>query len=346
MINFNQLHYRGVVIALLAIVCSLCFPSLAHAANLNHTLLRLDRMTASQTGVRALVVLDPATASNADTVRVTFATGFNVATVTFGAVSASTEYVGGVAVTALPGTPTVTITGQQVDFAITSAALTPGTLYGFYIQGITTPAAGQHVHTITTRLSNADVDTAKVATRLITSDQVVITGVVPPTFNLTLSANADAFTADLDPAGVVSTTGITVTAETNATNGWSAWLRSANAGLTSAATTETVATNEDSAFGTPSTIDAAGALEYYQLDVTNPTEGTNGSSTVPTVAAEYDGDGTHGGTFYTTYQEIAYGNGTTDGDQITLIARAVPTAIRAAATDYTDTWTIVGAANF
>ncbi len=43
---------------------------------------------------------------------------------------------------------------------------------------------------------------------------------------------------------------------------------------------------------------------------------------------------------------IADCDGTTDGDVITLIGRASISAIQEAASDYTDTWTVVGAANY
>jgi hypothetical protein len=343
----NKKHLRkislGLILALLTPLTAPLFQ--ARAANLSNAMIRLDRMTASQAGVRALVVFNPASTASEDVIRINFAAGFNVTAVTANVTNITNETVNGVAVAAVPGLGSVTINSQQVDIVI-SGVTAPGTLYGVYVAGIGTPAAGQHTHTVTTRASAADVDTAKVATRLIASDQVAITGTVPPTFNFTLSANSAVFATDLDPAAIVSTPGIVVHAETNAANGWSSWLRSANAGLTSVASGETIVTR-GTVNGTTETIDPSDVNDYYQLDVSNPTAGANGTGGVPTVLGEYDGDGTHGGTFSTTFQEIAYqGTGTTDGDEVTLIARAVPTAIRAAATDYADTWTVVGAANF
>lgn len=338
------------ILSLLAPHFLFSFTPAVKAANLTNAMMRLNRMTQSQTDVDILVVARATSAATEDALQIDFdsswvvdGTASNITVTTTGIPST----IQGQALTAWPGigSTATAVSGNLVTIA--SGNLTQSSvLYGFLITaGIDSPAAEQSVHTLATRASSADVDVADIATRTVTNDQVVVTATVPPSFSFTLSGNTDAFTTDLDSAAIVSTTGITVTVGTNASNGWSAWLASANAGLTSSATSETVATS-GSIDGAPTTINPADANEYYQLDVNTPTAGANGTGGTPVVAAEYDGSATQGGTFSTALQEIAYGDGTTDGDTVVLTARAVPTAIRAAATDYTDTWTVVGAANF
>lgn len=357
--KFNKLARKSL---LLILILSLLTPHFlfsltppAKAANLANAMMRLNRMVESQTDVDILVVARATSAATEDALQINFDASWTVdgtaSNITITAAGIPTT-IGGQSVTAWPGVGSPdtadAASGNLVTFPSGDLTHTgsPAPLYAFLITaGIDSPAAEQSVHTIATRASSADVDVADVATRTVTNDQVVVTATVPPSFSFTLSANTDAFTTDLDAAAIVSTTGVTVTVGTNASNGWSAWLASANAGLTSTATSETVATS-GTVDGSPTTINAADANEYYQLDVNTPTAGANGTGGTPVVAAEYDGSANQGGTFSTSLQEIAYGDGTTDGDTVVLTARAVPTAIRAAATDYTDTWTVVGAANF
>lgn len=334
------------------------FTPSARAANLTNAMMRLNRMTQSQTDVGILVVARAFSTATEDALQINFDSSWTVdstaSNITITAAGIPTT-IGGENVTAWPGVGSPdtadAVTGNLVTFPSGNLTNTgsPAPLYAFFITGgIDSPAAEQSVHTMATRASSADVDTAQVATRTVTNDQVVVNATVPPSFSFTLSANTDTFsvpTAPLDSDAIISTTGITVTVGTNASNGWSAWLASVNAGLTSTATSETIAT-AGTVDGTPTTIDPNDANEYYQLDVNTPTQGSAGTSGVPTVAAEYDGSATTGGTFSTSLQEIAYGDGTTTDDSFILTGRAVPSAIRAAATDYTDTWTVVGAANF
>jgi hypothetical protein len=75
--------------------------------------------------------------------------------------------------------------------------------------------------------------------------------------------------------------------------------------------------------------------------------GTGTVSQASNFGAEYNGTNTtSGGTLSTTFQPIAAANGTTDGDVLTLIERAKISAVQAAATDYTDTLTVVAAGRF
>lgn len=353
----KQIHYssrlrRKIAIgASLGLILSWLAPAVpVRAANLTEAMIRLDTMRPSQADVQILVVAKPTSTATETSVRLNFATGYTVDTtasnITVG-VTGIPATVQGETLTAWPGIGTAAtgVSGQQVDIA--SDNLTAGTLYGFYITaGIDTPGStGQYINTITTR-DGSNVDTSQVATRIITNDQVVITATVPPTFSFALGANTTSFGADLDSSDVNSATGVTVTIGTNAHNGWITWLKSANEALTSATTTEDIATQGTVDDTCTNILTGAGHTDYYQLDVDLTTDSATSGTGAVTIAAEYDCGGTSGGTFPAAFTEIATANGVTDGDVITMIARAVPSAIRAAATDYTDTWTVVGAANF
>jgi hypothetical protein len=112
--------------------------------------------------------------------------------------------------------------------------------------------------------------------------------------------------------------------------------------------------------GTGASIPTAGSVDNsptdltsvtgYVLDVNITTDSATGTGTVSQAAdygAEYNGTNTtSGGTLSTTFQPIAASSGTTDGDVLTLIERAKISAVQAAATDYTDTLTIVAAGRF
>jgi hypothetical protein len=235
------------------------------------------------------------------------------------------------------GGTTMVITGMS--------ALTVGTTYAFNIgTGISTPAtAGQILDTIATQTSgHVVIDSTTIASRFITNDQIVITGNVPPSFTFSLSGNTDSFTTDLGSSAVVSTSGRTVSVTTNASKGWIGWVKSSNAALTSVTSGESVATS--------GTIDGAtstcsGGTDCYVLDADKTTTGT-GSGAL-TIAGEYDGsDTSSGGTLSASLTPFVTRTGKTNGDVITLIARASIVATKAAANDYTDTLTVIGAGNF
>ena len=105
-------------------------------------------------------------------------------------------------------------TGDYFNFSGTSTLTTPGST-GNNLSG-----------TITTRTSApATIDTASYATSVISDDQIVVSASVGATFTFALSGNTDNFGGNLDPGVVNSTTGRTVTLNTNAAQGWLVWAR-------------------------------------------------------------------------------------------------------------------------
>jgi len=321
----------------------------AEAANFTVASMRLNRMKVSVANNQILVVAKPATVGTEGKVVVTFSSGFGVdatpANITTSVSGLPSTY-GGLSLSAWPtiSAAATDVSGKIVTF--TGGDLTVGTVYAFFITaGITNPgSAGNNlVQTIVTKTAaDSAIDSSQVAVAIVSDDQVVITATVPPIFSFALGANSDTFTANLSSTGIVSTSGVGVTIGTNGANGWIAWLKSANAGLNSATTSQSIATQ--------GTVDGACTTlvnnnDYYQLDTNITTDSAVGTGTV-TIAPEYDCGSSSGGTFSTSFLEIATSNGTTDGDVVTLIARATISAIKAAAADYTDTWTVIGAANF
>ncbi len=182
-------------------------------------------------------------------------------------------------------------------------------------------------------------------------DTIVVTAVVAPTFNFVLSGDTDSFTSNLSTGSVGTTTGVNATVNTNARNGWLAWAKGANTGLTSAAASKTIAATTP---GTSATLTAG--TEGYVVGITNIaqgsgagttaiTQGSGAGTTTPTSAYDATG-GAHGSGLDTTYRQIASSNGSAAGAILTLRERAAINSLTPAANDYTDTMTVIGAGNF
>lgn len=330
----------NIIVMLLVMILPMLavFVQPAQAANFTQSYIRADRMKAS-TATNVLVVFKPASAGTEAKVKVTFAAGYTVGASP--TVNTSNLPAG---VIALPGTLTAAGSGQVVTISGVSD-LTAGTSYGVNIAtGITNTSAGEYENTIATTTSgDVAIDSSNVAVRIISDDQIVLIATVPPTFTFTVSGNSDTFTSDLSSSSVVSTTGKTVTIATNADKGWIAWVKSTNVALSSATTGETIDT-VGTVNAAPSTLSSGS--NGYVLDTNLTTDSGTGTGTV-TIDPEYNGtDTSSGGTLSTSFQPIASADGTTNGDVITLIARATISAVKGAADDYTDTLTVVGAGNF
>ncbi len=248
-------------------------------------------------------------------------------------------------VTAMPGIATANqVSSNTIRFPMTAAATS--TKYGFFITGsglIANPSASTTIlHTLSTADSGSTVlDTKSVSVPIIADDQIAVTATVAPTFTFVFGNNSQAL-GTLSSGSITSGSGTGITVTTNAANGWFAWVKDANAGLTSANASKTIATS-GSIDAATSTLSAG--TEGYVLDVDLTTD-AGGGGTV-TIDAEYDGDSTaKGGTLSTSFQLIASSGGTANGDVITLIPRAAISGVTPAATDYSDTLTVVGAGRF
>ncbi len=336
----------GNILSLLVIMAAPFFFAGRAQAIFNQAYIRLDRLKASTT-TGGLVCANPATTGTEADVQVAFPTGFTVNTTASNWTVTTSNLPSGA--TAWPSIATATaVSGQTVTFP--SGDLSTGTLYCFNFASSSTltnsTAGNDKTGTITTRTSGpATIDTTTYALSIVSDDQIVVSATVPPLFSFALSGNTDSFTGNLSSSSITSTSGRTATITTNAQDGWIAWVKSANAALSSTIAGTTIPSS-GSVDDSPSDLDSVTGY-YLDVDITTDGAGTGTVTQAAGYGAEYDGvDATQGGTLSTNFQPIAASSGTTDGDVLTLIERAKVTGTQAAATDYTDTLTVVAAGRF
>lgn len=337
-----KMSYKAAAVALLAaIVLPIVAAQQAQAAQLSRTFLRFDSMKIS-TGTTGTVCVNPTSTATEASVNVTFPTGYTLgAAGTFTVNTTNTAWpTGG---TAWPSIATATnVSGQTVTFP--SGDLTAGTLYCFNWTStsavtVKSSATANNQGTVTTRTSApADIDTGSYATASIADDQIVVTASVPTTFSFALSGNTDPL-GTLDPSSVAtSPTPRTATVNTNAKNGWLVWAKDSNTGLNSTSASKTIASTTP---GTNSTLTAG--TEGYNTGVT--TTQVDGSGTV-SVAAPFVGGANQGGGLDSTFRTLVSSNGTAKTAVLTIRNNVAISDITPAATDYTDTITVVGAGLF
>jgi hypothetical protein len=266
-------------------------------------------------------------------------------------------------ITAPPGALTAAVTssgaglgGTIVVSGLTSASLTNTTLYGFTIPAgsITNPAtAGQYNNTVASQNSGGTpIDTTSTPVYITgastNQDQVVVSASVAPNFSFSLSANTDTV-PQVDSTTIQTSPGVTMNVGTNSPLGYTAYVKSKNAALTSASTSGSIGTGtfDGTADSTP-----AGATKYGFL----PTTGTACSSC--TGSLTYDGEysggggafisaGNQAGAFNTTnFSSFVSRSGYTNADLFSLKERVAVANTIPYANDYTDTLTIVAAGNF
>ena len=343
------------VVALLLGTLQAFIPAGASATGFTQTFMRLDRMKAS-TATGGTVCAQSSNATAVTKVIITFPTTYTVIATPANWTVTTTNLpaIAGTTATAWPGIGTATsatAAPNVVTFPMTTFSSTT-IVYCFNFTGTSTlttasaAATNQQASIQTQTAGSVQVDYTNIALANITDDQILVSAVVPPSFIFTVSGNTDAFASNLDPASIISTPGRTVTVTTNAKGGWIAWAKDSQQGLRSATTAYTIPT-AGTIDATPSTL--AAGTEGYVLDTKLTTDAAGGCTLV--INAEYNGVGTvQGGTLSANFQPIAACTGaspaTANGDVITLIERAAISGATPAGSDYTDTITVVGAANF
>ncbi len=315
-------------------------------------------VAANTTTAKILVVVKPASTATEAKVKITWpdttANGFTVNATNTNHTTSTTGLPAtyhGEALNSWPtiqaNATTVTDNGNTTDVVYTSGDMTAGTLYGFYVTGgITNPTAGnagtKQVIITTQDSVPATIDSSTVAVDTVgtNGDQVTLTATVDPSFNFALSGNSIALGALSTSARTQGS--VTVDIDTNANNGWIAWMRSEGgaATLASATTSDSISSTD-----TSSCVTTAIGSKGYVVDV-NSSAGTNTSGAL-TVATEYAcTDAQAGGVISTTYEQIADRTGVVDSDTLTLNAIVTISATTKAGSDYTDTWEVVGAGDF
>lgn len=343
--NINKISYtRPIVGSILALslVLSVLVATYAGAAPLSQVEVRFDRMKIS-TATTGTVCAKPATAGTEADVQVTFPTGYTLGSAANFTVN-TTNLAWPSGASAWPSINTATnVTGQVVTFP--SGDLTVGTLYCFNWTNsaavtVKSSATASNTGSVTTRTSvPATIDSSSYATASISDDQVVVTATVPSVFSFALSGNTDPL-GTLSTSSVVSSpTARTATVNTNAKNGWTVWAKDSNTGLNSATTSTTIASTTP---GSNSTLVAG--TNGYNTGVTSSQVG--GAGTI-TVATAFDGTATgQGGGLDTSLRALATSTGTADTAVLTIKNNVAINPTVPAASDYTDTITIIGAGLF
>lgn len=344
-VTYRKVSNIGLIAGLVAAATLPVILAIQHvnAASLTQVEVRMDRMKISTASTGTVCAMPATVATEAD-VQVTFPTGYSV-NATAGNWTVSTTNLswptGG---TAWPGINTATaVSGQTVTFPSTD--LTVGTLYCFNWTGGSTltikgSASSDNTGTVTTRASGpSTIDSSTYATASIADDQIVVSATVSQTFSFALSGNTDNLGALSSGSVSVSPTPRTATINTNANNGWQVWAKDSAVGLSSAATSHTIASTTP---GSNSTLSAG--TEGYNTGVTQSQ--TGGSGTI-TVAAAFVGGATgKGGGLDTGLRMLASSTGTANNAVLTLTNNAAIGTLTPAASDYTDTITVVGAGLF
>ncbi|HSX06183.1 MAG TPA: hypothetical protein VLG92_00495 [Candidatus Saccharimonadia bacterium] len=340
--NKRLLHLSVATVTAASSLTMFGFNQTAHAAALGSVFVRFDRMAIS-TATTGTVCAKPASTATEAKVKVTFPTGYTLgAAGTFTVSTTNLSWpTGG---TAWPSIATAsTVSGQDVTFG--SGDLTAGTLYCFNWTNsaavtVTSSANPSNLGSVTTQTSTpTDIDTAQYATASITNDQIVVTATVPPAFSFALSGNTDALGTLNSSAVSASPTPRTVTVNTNAHNGWMVWAKDANTGLSSASASATIASTTP---GTISTLSAG--TEGYNTGVTSSI--TSGGAITVDPAFASGGVNYKGGGLDTSMRLLATGAGVADTAVLTMTNNVAIKASTAAASDYTDTITVVGAGLF
>lgn len=348
--KYKQGRRIALVLALLLAFNGL-LPAMAGAGALSNTYLRLNRMKTGVTTSFRLVFTTSAETQTEASILIDFNTAWNAASPA-GLVNAtqsvsSASCAAETGATALPGTLTAAGASNRTVTISGLTNLAASTAYCVDLtstSAVTLPASGEYYVNISTRTSvPADIDTARVAVRVVAEDSITVTASVPPTFNFALDATTTAFTAELTPGTKRTTTARTITVNTNAKTGWIAWLRNADTnGLYSTGTNSNIAPTTP---GTAVDVDAAASTEQYVWGVTSITQGAGVGT--PSIVAAYDASGTNEGSGVdNSYRMVASSNGTSQNAVVTLVSAATISPITPAASDYTDIIQVIGAGNF
>lgn len=341
--KIKQAPYAIAAFGLFAAVILQIIVSSSNASAFSRTLVRFDRMKTS-TATTGTVCVNPATVGTEIDVQVTFPTGYTVSTTVGNWTVNTTNLAWPSGGTAWPGIGTATAAvGQVVTFPSTD--LTVGTLYCFNwtntaALSIKAAATASNSGTVTTRATGpTTIDTANYSTASIADDQIVVTASVAQTFSFALSGNTDALGALTSGSVSVSPTARTATVNTNAKNGWLVWARDSNTGLNSASAAATIASTTP---GTNSTL--AAGTEGFNTGVTSSQ--VSGSGAITVAVPFVGGSLGRGGGLDTSLRALATSTGTANTAVLTLTNNAAISAVTAAANDYTDTITVVGAGLF
>jgi hypothetical protein len=205
-------------------------------------------------------------------------------------------------------------------------------------------AANNESGTITTQITGpTTIDSGTFSTATVANDQINVTGTVLPSFSVFFNANTDPL-GTLSSASVSSNATSTVTVNSNAKNGWSAWVQASGTGLHSTTASYTISSQLTPVPGNPAATLSAGT-EGMNLGIAYAqTSGTCTSGTA--VPSTFSGAGKGGGIDNAAYYPIIGCAGTTNTGVITPTNYASINGSTPYATDYSDLETYIAAGNF
>jgi hypothetical protein len=245
----------------------------------------------------------------------------------------------GASVVAVPSPTSPSVSSPTISFSTT--AMSASTYYCAIITGtnlVTNPAtAGTYTIPLT-----VGSDTQTDGIDVISSDTYTISGTVPSSFTMSLGSGSDTFTGNLTSTTYTTTTGETVTINTNSASGWMLWAADANAGLLSSSKSQSVGSVATGSLDDMSTGTYVGH-NAFAVGVTSVSAGS--------AATNYnDSTGYKGGGITATstgFQQIASDpSSNTSADNVTVKLLADVAATDPASNDYNDTITLVGAGSF
>jgi hypothetical protein len=331
-------------ILLLSVAYPLMYPKQASAA-VTEGFVRFDRLTTGTTPITGSACLK-STVGGQTKVEIVFPTDWTISG------TAANWTVNNTNLPYDPTAPTIQATYWPSIATATSvignntvifpgAALTPGTFYCFNFSGASStvgPAGPSKLGELKTEGGSPYVDDVVWATQVVTSNAELITVSASVSATMTFSLDGNAIALGTLSTGAVSQGAPTVTesVSTNARNGWTTWVKSANAGLNSAGG-GTIAS--PGSYGT--TPQDLAAQAGYVVAVAAGT----GS---PTVYGNWlDGAvNTKGGHVDTVFDQVATKTTPGSGDTVVYTARAKAAATTKPAGDYADTLTITAAGSF
>jgi hypothetical protein len=359
--KINSMKWRAASLLSVTLILSQLLPlfiSSASASTLAQTLVQFNNMTASGT-TTGTICINTTSATAVKSWVVAFPTGYvasgtaanwqntNLNTTSNSAWPAgASPWPAVTSATASVSTPSVTWTNSLAQ------TMTPGTVYCYNWTNAAltqnTVAANNEQGTITTQTTGSvTIDTGTFATATVANDQINVTGTVLPSFSVYFNANTDPL-GTLSSASVNSNSASTITVNSNAKNGWSAWVQStlvgAHAGLYSPTALYTIRSDLTPAPGASASTLTAGTEGMNVGIAYAQTSGTcTSGSAVPTT---FSGAGKGGGIDNLAFYPIIGCSGTTNAGVITPTNYASINGATPYATDYSDLETYVAAGNF
>ena len=343
-------------LVLLSVSYPLLYPNKAEAA-LSLSYIRLDRQSANAQLGGVVCEKSSLTSGGVTKVIVGFPSTFNLASSTWTVdTNASnlpnTNSGDAFTATAWPGIGGPTVVDNATKAAVfTSSDLTNSSnTYCFHFtttgsNNVGTAGNDETGSVITYNSSGSPVETFQYATSILSGtngEQVQVTATVSATFSFALSGGDSSHNLPLGVLNSATPTtspyAVTATVSTNAHNGFLSWVKGTNSdGLHSPTAGGTGITSP----GTYPTVTDLASNTGYGIFAQ---AGTNS----PSIAAGYtSANGTSVGHIDSTqYDLLASLTGQQSGTTFTIGARAKPLATQLAATDYSDTLTVIAAGSF